>query len=53
MDQRAVDVAAIFGRCSDLVFGDKDQIARTRPTLEEILEGFADNGFAVGTRNFF
>ena len=53
MNQRAVDVAPVFGGRGDLIFGDKDQIARARPTLKEILESFADNGFAVRTRNFF
>ena len=53
MNQRAVDVAPIFGGSGDLVFGYEDQIAGSTPTLEQVLERFADDGLAVRPGHLF
>ena len=50
MNQRAVDVAPVFGRGSDLVFGNEDKIVRARPALEQVFERFAHHRLTVGAR---
>ena len=46
MNQRAVDVAALFGGRGDLVFRYEDAVAGTRPALEQVFEGFTNDRLA-------
>lgn len=51
MNQRAVDVAALFGGRGDLVFRYEDEVAGTRPALEQVFEGFTNDRLAPGPGN--
>lgn len=51
MQQGAVDIAALFRRCLDLVLRDGDQIVRAGIPLEQILECLAHHHLAVGVRD--
>lgn len=49
VQQGAIHVDVGFGGRLERVFGQKDQIVLTAPCLEQVLEGFADDGFALAT----
>lgn len=48
MNQSAVNVPPLPGRCGDLVLGDEKETVRSCPGLQQILERFAHDRFAVG-----
>ncbi len=47
IQQRAIDVAAFFGRGFDLVFRNEGEVVRARPTFQQILERLAHHALAV------
>jgi hypothetical protein len=49
MEQRAINIAPVFGRSGDLVFWDEDEIVLTRPVLQEVFECFTNDRFTIGS----
>jgi len=47
VEQCAVDEARVVGGAVELVFGDEHEVVLLAPALEQVLEGFANDRFAV------
>jgi len=52
VEESTIDIAPFLSGRDDLVFRNEDQVVRSRPILEQVLECLADHRLAVRAADF-